>query len=475
MWMDVFLDPARPRQTSAMLYEQIRAAVAEGRLRPGARLPTSRWLAHDLGVSRSTVAAVFGRLVAEGILDARVGDGTYVADHPLGGPGPSTTPSAVDLVRRAPTPAPPARVVPPVSIDLRTGRPDTSLFPLTAWRRAVREAAEQPPPGYGHPAGLPELRTALAAWVGRTRGLDVDARQVLVTAGAQQAFELCAQILLADGDVIAFEEPGYEPARRSFLAHGCTVQAVRVDRSGMAVDEIADDARAVYVTPSHQSPTGVTMSAPRRRALLERAHDQQMAIIEDDYDTEFRYVDRPLEPLHRLDSQGHVVYIGTFSKTLSPSLRIGFIVASHDVISNLTVARQTRDVQPPHLTQATLTRLIVTGGLDRHVRRTRAVFRDRFEVVRRRIDELHRDGLVSAPWPSNAGLHAMVELHEGSDSTRIRDELAGRGVVIDTTDEYWFGRPRPALTVGFGLADEARLDHAFDILADALRPSGTPT
>ena len=471
MWMDVFLDPDRPRQTSTMLYDQIRVAVEQGLLRAGERLPPTRSLATDLGVSRSTVATVFGRLVAEGILVARVGDGTYVAEQPVGDPGSRQRSSAVSLTRRAPVRAPHHVVDTVVTADLRTGRPDPSLFPLAAWRRAAKKATVLPPPGYGHPAGMPELRAAIASWVARSRGLDVTADHVLVTCGAQQAFDLCARVLLRDGDRVACEEPGYEPARRSFLTHGASVQPVRVDRDGIVVDEIPDHVRVVYVTPSHQSPTGVTMSASRRRSLLDRARCERWAIIEDDYDTEYRYVDRPIEPLYRLDRYGHVVYVGTFSKSLSPSLRIGFVIASSPVIDDLVMARRSTDGQPPHLTQAALTELIVTGALDRHIRRTRTVFRARHDVVQRRVRDLDRRGLIANPWPSNAGLHTMIQLYDGTDAGRIREVLAEHGVVIDSVEESWAGPARPALTIGFGLADEQRLEYAFDVLGDLLEHS----
>ena len=474
MWMDVFLDPDHPRQTSALLYEQIRCAVAEGRLRVGERLPTTRSLADDLGIARSTVATVFGRLVAEGVLVARVGDGTYVAEQPVGGPEPRSRRPAVSLTRRPPPPVPSPDAVEPaqavdVTADLRTGRPDPNMFPVADWRRAVKRATVVPPPGYGDPAGMPALRAAIATWVARSRGLDATADQVLVTNGAQQAFDLCARVLVAGGDRVAFEEPGYEPARRAFLSNGATVEPVRVDRDGLVVAEIPDGVRAVYVTPSHQSPTGVTMSAQRRRALLDRAHRERLTIIEDDYDTEYRYVDRPIEPLHRLDRHGHVVYVGTFSKTLSPSLRIGFVIASSPVIDDLVMARRSSDGEPPHLTQMALTELMVNGALDRHIRRTRAAFRSRHDLVQRRIADLHRHGLIAAPWPSKAGLHAMIELHEEADAGRIRQSLAEHGVVIDSVDRAWFGPARPALTIGFGLADEPKLARAFDLLDDTLR------
>ncbi|MET0460334.1 MAG: PLP-dependent aminotransferase family protein [Ilumatobacteraceae bacterium] len=464
MWMDFFLDPVHPRRTSALLLDQIRDAIADGRLRPGDRLPTSRFLAADLGVSRSTVTTVYDRLVAEGILEARVGDGTFVAQRWV-------RPAAQDRQHRPPPAARPHRPAPAgvdagtETIDLRTGRPDPALFPLKAWRRAVLAAGSERPPSYGDAAGTPELRAAIAARVGRVRGLAVTADQVLVTAGAQQAFTLCARVLVAPGEIVAIEDPGYEPARRAFVDRGARIDAVPVDRDGPLTEQIDPAARVVYVTPSHQSPTGVTMSAARRRSLLERAYTHDQMIIEDDYDTEYRYVDRPLEPLHRLDPEGRVIYLATFSKTLSPSLRLGFVVGPRAVIDDLTDARAGIDVQPPHLTQAALADLILSGELDRHIRRSRSIYRARHDLVADRIATLHRDGLIPPPWPSNAGLHTMIELPAEADAGAIRDRLAEDGIIIDTTDHTWVGPARPGLTVGYGLADLPALDRAFDAIA----------
>lgn len=480
MWMDVFLDPARPRQTAAMLFEQVRDAIAAGRLAPGERLPTSRWLADDLGISRSTVTTVYGQLVAEGLLTSRVGDGTFVAEHPVAGTEPPPRPESVRLTRRRPPPAPRSRrvagldpsVMVDVVADLRTGRPDQRLFPLAAWRRAVKDAVDTVPPSYGDSAGLPALRAAIANWVGRSRGIDVIADQVLVTAGAQQAFDLFARILVAPGDTVAFEDPGYEPARRAFAGHGARIQPVPVDREGLVVDEIDPTAQLVFVTPSHQSPTGVTMSARRRHELLDRAYRFEMAVVEDDYDTEYRYVNRPIEPLHRLDRGGRVVYLGTFSKSLSPSLRLGFVVASRSVIADLTAARTVTDVQPPHVTQAALANLIVTGNLDRHLRRTRAIYRERHDLVQARVDLLHSLGMIPTPWRSHAGLHSMVELHPRTDADAVCDAMARAGVIVDSTRASWYRDGRPGLVVGYGLADVEQLGRAFDalerVLAEAL-------
>lgn len=306
MEIDLFVDPTRPRQTSATLFDQIRDAITTARLAPGDRLPTSRDLAAELGVARSTIATVYAHLIGEGFVEARTGDGTYVAHHPASTPPRRRAAPTALTPRRAVAPPPQPAVISDVRIDLRTGRPDPQLFPLVDWRRCVTTALQSPPPGYGDPAGLPALRRALAAWIRRSRGVVAEPEQVLVTAGAQQSFDLLSRVLLAPGDTIAIEEPGYAPARRVFEHNGLRVAPVPVDSDGIVVEAIPSSARAVYVTPSHQLPTGVTMTAARRRALLALAHQRSLAIIEDDYDTEYRHVDRPLEPLQLLDTAGRV-------------------------------------------------------------------------------------------------------------------------------------------------------------------------
>lgn len=468
MPIDLFVDHEHPRRTSASLFGQIREAIASGRLSPGDRLPTTRELARELGVARSTVATVYARLVAEGLLDGRVGDGTFIAAvasplrrRPLAG---ATALAPRRTVDRQPPPA----VIGPTTIDLRTGRPDPGLFPLTDWRRCAKAALRSAPPGYGDRAGLPALREAIATWVGRSRGVVAAAEQVLVTSGAQQAFDLLARVMLAPGDVIAIEDPGYPAARRAFAQHGLRVAPVPVDAEGIRVDAIPTRARAVYVTPSHQSPTGVTLSAERRRALLAFAARHGAAIIEDDYDSELRFVDRPLEPLQLLDTDGRVVYVGTFSKTLSPSLRIGFVVAPESVVDELAAARALVDAQPPHLTQAALAELIVSGGFERHLRRMHRAVRPRHELVTDEIGRLHADGVIQPPHPSNAGLHSLIELREGGDARELARRLAEREVAIDATDDWWVGPPRPGLLVGFGMADVGELGVAFSAIRDAL-------
>jgi GntR family transcriptional regulator / MocR family aminotransferase len=468
MWMDLFVDGSS-RQTSARLFDQIRDAIVTGRLRARDRVPPSRALAVELGVARSTVAAVYARLLAEGFLDARVGDGTFVADGCPMSPAPARSSATGEAERRVDDVT---DLV--VRADLRTGSPEPGLFPLVDWRRCVTAAAAHRPPGYGDPAGVPALRRAIASWVSRSRGVIASPGQVLVTSGAQQAFDLIARTLLAPGDMVAIEDPGYPQARRAFERHGRIAVPVAVDHDGIDVTSIPHDVRAVYVTPSHQSPTGVTLSSARRRELLALAARQDMIVIEDDYDTEFRYVDRPIEPLRRLDQAGRVLYVGTFSKTLSPSIRLGFVIAESWMIDDLCATRSVVDAQPPHVTQAALAELIMRGAFDRHLRRARRVYRTRHELVARATQSLHEQGLVPAPWRSNAGLHSMLALDPSTATGPLVERLARRGVSVASTEEWSLEVVRPALLIGFALADIAQLGIAFDEITRALqRPRST--
>jgi GntR family transcriptional regulator / MocR family aminotransferase len=472
MSSDLFVDPSQPRRTSAMLFEQLRESIATGRFKPGDRLPTSRELAVELGVARSTVTAVYGRLTGEGFVEARIGDGTFVARGPIRATvraesGQRSSSNPLPLITSQMTAQ--ASMNEPL-IDLRTGRPDPTLFPVVDWRRCVNGAVQSAPPGYGDAAGLPALRRALAVWIHRSRGVAATTEQILVTAGAQHAFDLISRTLLRTGDIIAIENPGYPMARRAFERNGLRVIPVPVDHDGIVVEALPSKTRAVYVTPSHQSPTGGTMSAQRRRALLAYADRYDVTIIEDDYDTEFRYVDRPLEPLQRLDGNGRVLYVGTFSKTLSPSLRIGFVVAPEPIVRALTDVRLTIDTQPPHLTQGALATFIATGVFDRHLRRARRVYSVRHALVQERIALLHGAGLIAEPVRSNAGLHNMIALPTGCDANNLVDRLRAQGVAIDTTAEWWVtNAPPPGLMIGFGLAGLAHLDTAFNKLRNHLR------
>jgi GntR family transcriptional regulator/MocR family aminotransferase len=464
----VFLNDVPPRQRSAALFDQLRSAILAGRLAAGDRLPTSRELAVELGIARSTIATVYARLVGEGYAEGRIGDGTFVADYhkPKAREATADTcPPAARIARPAPQGEP--SLVPPEGgwrADLRTGRPDPGLFPTTEWRRCVTASLGRPPPGYGDYAGLPDLRQAIATWIARSRGVQAAADNVIITAGAQGAFDLCARTLIGQGDVVAVEDPGYEPARLAFAHHGAKLAAVPVDQSGMQVDQIPRHARAIVVTPSHQAPSGSVLSAARRRQLLDLANANDAVVIEDDYDTEYRYVDRPLEPLHLLDARGRVVYVGSFSKTLSPSLRLGFLVAPLALIDELTHARHVVDTQPPHLTQAALATFIGTGAYERHLRRCHRVYRTRREHLIALLHQLVCDRIITAFDQCNAGLHTTVQLPPDTDTERVAQRLRAGGIAVTTTAAARLTDGPIDLVVGFGLADEHRLNVAVDAL-----------
>ena len=262
-------------------------------------------------------------------------------------------------------------------------------------------AMQTAPGGYGHPAGIPALRRVIAHWVGRSRAVEASPDQVIITAGAQQGIDLVTRLVVTPGRIVALEDPGYPPAAGLLAASGAQIAPVPVDSEGIVVDQIPVDSSMVYTTPSHQSPTRVTMSMARRRELLHFADDHNLAIIEDDYDSEYRHSDRPLEPLHRLDTQGRVIYVGTFSKTLSPSLRLGFVALPHSLVSHAIALRSLIDWQPPVTVQETLLPFIVDGQLDRHLRRTRKVYTERHQMVTELVHEGAEAGLLVSPSPSH--------------------------------------------------------------------------
>jgi len=305
---------------SASIYRQLREAILDGRLRPRDPLPPTRELARRLKVARGTVTAAYDRLWGEGFVVSRVGAGTFVSDQL-----PGVAHNAPDRQLRGSLKARP--VWESVSLatgfarearyDFRTGLPDTSLFPYDAWRRLMARHLVPDAPGrgvYGHPAGHPRLREAIARHIGVSRGVKALAEDVVITSGTQQALDIVARVLLQPGDAIAVEAPGYMPPDMLFRSLGLDVRGVRVDRQGLDVAALPETARLVYVTPSHQYPLGMAMSLQRRLALLAWADAHNAAIIEDDYDSEFRFGGRPIEPLQTLDRSGRVIYVGSFSK-----------------------------------------------------------------------------------------------------------------------------------------------------------------
>ena len=469
--MELFLNPDDSRSLRMQLYEQLRAAIADGLLPPGARLPPTRIVADELAVARSTVTDAYERLTAEGYVEGRRGAGSIV----LGATAPSPpaarpptaltpTPVATAIRRYATEPSTHARY------DLTAGRVDSSLFPLTEWRRCTNRALARLADSVGHygePAGSAQIRAALAVWVAQSRGIAATPEQIVVTHGAAHAIDAIARVLLRPGDVAAVEEPGYPPVAELLHTLGIDVVGVPVDEQGLVVDALPAKARLVHVTPSHQYPLGTTLSRQRRIALLHWAARHDAAIIEDDYDSEFRYSARPLEPLHRLDRDGRVAYVGSFSKILSPALRLGFIVPPIGLVPAITAVRQCIDFGPSPILTETLVQFIEDGHLARHCRRVRKIYAKRHHAV---MSALARMGADIHPLPTHAGLHVALLAPDMPDDEVIQLRARRRRMLWSSLRRtYQFSQPQPGAVVGFGAIATPDIPHAIAALGECLR------
>jgi GntR family transcriptional regulator/MocR family aminotransferase len=468
--IDLFLDPDQRRGATNALFVQLRDGILTGRFAAGDRLPASRELAGQLGISRHTVTTVYGRLVAEGFAEGRAGGGTIVGQ--VARPGRRPTRPAAIVPHRVVESDPPL-IAPgdtPPRYDLRPTAPDPRLFPLVTWRQCVTAALQVAPPGYGDHAGLPDLRRTLARWVGKSRSVLAEPDQVIVTSGTQQAIDLVLRVLVAPGDVVAVEDPGYAPVRRLCAVAGARFAPVPVDAEGIVVDAISPRAKVVFTTPSHQSPTGATMSLARRRALLTFAERHGVAIIEDDYDSEYRYDDRPLEPLHALDRSGRVIYLGTFSKTLSPSLRLGFAVFPESLVQASIAMRELLDVQPPVINQQAMVRFIHDGHLDRHLRRCRKIYRPRHHMVSEFVSQHIEAGRLDFVAQSHAGLHVAAHLPHGVGESDVRTRARAAGVALGDYSSYWSdpSLARAGVLIGFGGITTDELPGALEVLGAVL-------
>ncbi len=368
-----------PLPVSARIGADLKAQIARGVYPPGSALPSTRALAAELGVSRTTVTEAYDQLVAEGYLETRPGARTRVAAGILAGASPATAapipPHRLSAFGRRllAEPAPPPGPAP--AIDFRYGDLSGDDFPVLAWRRALNAVLLRRPArlGYGDPRGLPELRAALQAYLWRARGVSCGLDQIVVVNGSQQGIDLCTRLLVDPGDRVVMEDPGYGAARRAFAAAGAALLPVPVDAEGLQTGRLAGigPARLAYVTPSHQFPLGGVLPAARRQALLAWAEACGAMIVEDDYDGEYRFDARPVEALVSLDRAGRVIYAGTVSKTLSPQLRLGYLVVPPGLGEVFTDAKRLADRQAPGLEQAALAEFLAEGGYERHLRQAR--------------------------------------------------------------------------------------------------------
>ena len=468
--MDVFLDLKSGTGLSGQLYQQLRDAIVAGRLLAGDRLLPSRQLAEQLEVSRHTVTTAYGRLVAEGYAEGRAGGGSVVsptsAAPSRGGNPPGALRPAPRFAGWSPYYRGPG---PGCRFDMRAGMPDPALFPAAAWRGRVADAiAADHCPQYSDPAGLRRLRQAIAHWISRSRSVIADEDAVVITCGSQHAIDLVVRVLIEPGECAVVEEPGYVPVARLLRSLGAHVVCVPVDSQGLIIDQLPPSARIVYVTPSHQFPLGMTMSMQRRQALLRWAQRHDAAIIEDDYDTEFRYVDRPLEPIQLLDENGRVVYVGSFSKTFSPSVRLGFAVVPRLLASPIAALRQLIDWHPPTATQMALASFIEDGLLDKHIRRSRRVYNERRQLIGTALSGPLAADLT--PLAASAGLHVAAVLREGLSEASVLAAAGAHGIATTGLSGHYDSRPgQQGLVMGFGAIPTADLPGALQALAGALR------
>jgi GntR family transcriptional regulator/MocR family aminotransferase len=476
------IDPQSPKSLQSQLYENMRRAILEGVVAPGTRLPSSRALAADLGVARITAVLALEQLAAEGYVTARSGAGTFVSREL-----PDDDSRAPSRANRADWRHPPlsqrgaelaatAPVV--VKVDgppraFRVGTPALDRFPIQLWNRLARRRMKHTTPSdldYGDAAGFLQLREAIADHVSRARGTSCLAEQVVVVAGAQQGLEMIARLLLDPGDVVWMEEPGYPGARGALLAAGARIEPIQVDAQGLNVESGASkagDARLVYSTPSHQFPLGVPMSLPRRLALLAWARSARAWVIEDDYDSEFRYGARAIPCLHGLDNDGRVIYVGSFSKTLFPALRLGFLIVPADLRDAVLRARLAADIHPQGVLQAVLADLMIDGHFERHLRRMQVEYRARLQALTEAVARHCRGALELRPVA--AGLHAVADLKVGSDELVFREALA-RGVEAMPLSAYYFerGNSPDGLVLGFGAVAPELIDDGMKRLAAAV-------
>ncbi|MGO4377281.1 MocR-like pyridoxine biosynthesis transcription factor PdxR [Pseudoduganella sp. RAF53_2] len=462
------------KDLAGQVYRQLSDAIRSGRLADGQQLPPTRLLAEQLGVSRKTVAEAYSRLTLDKLLEGRIGAGSFVRTPAEPRLQRTVTPAlaSADILQKWEKLHTPLRVTPEgrSRFDFIGGRGTQSHFPAEEWRRCLLYALRQESEKrglYSQTEGLPILREAIARHVSFARGVRADGGNVMVTSGAQQALDLLSRLLLEPGSVVAMEDPGYPAARGLFAAQGARIASVPVDDEGMVVEHIPADARLIYVTPAHQLPLGMPMSVARREALLARAAQIGAVIIEDDYDSEFRYEGRPTDSLQSMDTQGLVAFVGTFSKVLLPELRLGYVVLPPALRNAALKAKYLLDCHPNTLTQHALAKFIEDGYLLKHIRRSHGIYATR----RERLMRLFADEL--SPWfravPVTAGFHISALAEPGVD-VEMLIRLAHRAEVglHSLADFYTEMPPRQGLFMGYGAIDVMDIETALLRVRDIL-------
>lgn len=422
------------------LYESIRQEILRGTLKKGVRLPSTRYLAAELRVSRNIVVIAFEQLLAEGYLESKTGAGTFITktlpEEVLQVQGGSVNGNRALSARgatirkvsqSAPAPDPKLRYAP-----FRFGLPALEELPLDLWGRLLLRHCRNASPEiaiHSDPAGHRRLREAIASYVGVARGVRCHMEQVIIINGSQQAIDLAARVLADHGDFAIIEDPGYVGARSALEAAGIRLRPLTVGRDGLRVERLPkrhSKSKLVYVTPSHQFPLGVALSFPKRLQLLDWAARNDAWIVEDDFDSEYRYESKPIPALQGLDQNGRVIYVGTFSKVLFPSLRLGYLIVPEDLVDAFVAARWICDRSSPLVEQAALADFITEGHFAGHIRRMRALYMERRAVMMAIIRQDMGDILDT--WDAEAGMHTVGFLPPGVEDSRVAEEAAKAGL-----------------------------------------------
>jgi GntR family transcriptional regulator/MocR family aminotransferase len=493
---DSFLSPiAFDRSVTTPIYRQlydwIRGAILDGRMRPGQRVPSTRALAVELKISRIPVLNAYEQLLAEGYLESFAGAGTSVArlipDESLrpaaGKAGKEASANPEQRGPRRISQRGAALVQTPVESGLsilgafRVSLPALDQFPLDLWSKlSVRHSRKLSVSamGYGDAMGYLPFREAIAEYLGASRAVRCDPSQIMVTTGSQQALQICAHVLLDPGDRICMEEPGYPGARNAFVASGAKVVTAGVDEEGMDVPRFIrrkGSARVVYITPSHQYPTGMTMSAARRIALLQWAAEAGAWVIEDDYDSEYRFASRPVASLQGLDTAGRVIYIGTFSKVLFPALRLGYLVVPRDLVPAFAAAREASDIFSSTFYQLVMTDFIREGHFARHIRRMRMLYMERRTALVEAIQD-EMPNLLEVIG-AEAGMHLVALLPRRVDDVAVARAAAAVGISVVPLSACSAKPPvRGGLIFGYGGVNEDQI-HAGILRLKTCFPSGS--
>jgi GntR family transcriptional regulator / MocR family aminotransferase len=450
------------------VYDTFRRRILRGELRPGERVPSSRDLARTIGVSRLPVLNAYAQLLAEGYFETRRGDGTYVAA--------SLSRPALVRPRGERRIAAHAAALPPYQRPVwaetlgpfQIGQPDVHSFPIAIWSRlAARDGRRTRAKAlqYGDPQGFAPLRELIAQYVRSSRGVRCEPSQVLVTSGSQQGLDLAARVLLDAGAQAWVEDPGYWLVRHALQAHGSAAVPVAVDREGLDVTEgvrLARKARAAFVAPSHQYPLGVTMSVARRLQLLAWAQREGAWIVEDDYDSEYRYDSRPIAALQGLDDHGRVVYVGTFSKVMFPSLRLGYLIVPPDLVERFLAVRQAMDLCPSHAVQSTMTEFMREGHFARHVRRMRVLYASRRAALVACVARVLCGRVTVMGDP--AGMHIALLAPDCDDGAIAAQALREGLLVSPLSASCSVPSPLRGFVLGFGNTPEARMQAAVEHL-----------